>query len=135
MKSKEFFACFFLVLLVVSGCTLFGSSDSTDELGWERVSLPKNLKGVWYLRSYQYLEVTSKSVIVDNREWVFDTIARKNDEYRILGKSEIQYRSIYFRNLTESSVEKALGEIVYEKYDAKIADREDWTELYKKPSE
>ncbi len=131
MKTKDFLAIIGAIVILVTGCTLSDSLNTTDELGWKRISMPSSLKGTWYFHGYKTIELTSKKAIADSREWNIETVGRKDDEYRVIVKSQLQYQALYFRNTTKESVEISYGEIWYTIYDAKTADRGEWRELTK----
>jgi len=113
----------------LAGCNIFRGTESTDELGWKKVSMPKLLKGEWYLKEFFYMKVSSLKVMVDNREWTIETIYEKEGEYRLIVKSNRQYMAMYFRNIAEHSVEKSFGYIAFSPYEAKLAGREEWVVL------
>ena len=75
--------------------------------------------------------IFSSKVIIDNREWIIVSIEKKDDEYRITVKSTYQYRSIYFTNLTDTNVEKSEGYFAISDYDAKQAERSEWSIMTK----
>ena len=131
MKSKVFLVLFIALFICVS-CDIFGSKkDDTDEMGWKKTSLPGQLKGNWYRNNYEYMKITSSKVTVENREWGIANIHKKDNEIRFMVKSEIQYLAIYFRNITDTKVEKSFGGIMYTLYEAKTSSRENWIILTK----
>ena len=131
---KKLLSMFMLVIVIGTGCTLLGSdngSSSTDD-EWNKTTLPKNLIGKWYINDIFDIEITSSTITMDNRKWSIDSIEKSSDEYRIVGRSDRQYRAFYFKNITEVSAEKAVGYIAYVQYDAKEADKSSWVTITKK---
>ncbi len=122
-----------IVTVVLSVCcNLFtNESGSSVDLEWKKTSLPGDLKGRWYVKSVYYMGIFSSKVIIDNREWIIVSIEKKDDEYRITVKSTYQYRSIYFTNLTDTNVEKSEGYFAISDYDAKQAERSEWSIMTK----
>ena len=132
MRCKVFFVLFAAVFLGLS-CDIFDSDGSNkDEIGFETTSMPKNLKGKWYHNNYYLMEITSTKVYHENREWNINTIAKKNDEHRLMLISDRQYMAVYFSSITETTCEKSFGDLAYSLYQAKVAGREGWETLTKK---
>jgi hypothetical protein len=110
-------------------CDIFNPS-SSDDTGWKKVSLPRSLLGVWYVNEIPILTVSSKSFTISNRIWVFMYIDKNDaEEYRIVVVNLSEYRAYYVRNITEHSVEIAVGMSAYNAYNAKNADRDTWLTL------
>jgi len=97
-----------LTIILAASCDIFNSDDkTTDAHGWKRTSLPSKLKGDWKLNGVHYMSVSSTKTKIDNREWGIITVDQKDDEYRLNLRSSYQYMVAYFRNLTDTTVEKA----------------------------
>ena len=88
--------------------------------------MPKQLLSAWYRNGFDYMKITSKNVIIDNREWGIVNIYKKDSEYRIIGKSTLQYKAFYFQNITDTTTEISLGYTTFTPYDAKTAARDSW---------
>jgi len=132
MSVHRFFSLSFVAVglfVALVGCNIFRGTESTDELGWKKASMPKLLKGEWYLNDFFYMRVASLKVTVDNREWTIETIYEKDGVYRLVVKSNRQYMAMYFQNIAEHSVEKSFGYITFSPYEAKLAGREEWVVL------
>ena len=131
---KELLSMLMVVIVIGTGCTLLGNDNGTSgtECGWRKTNLPKNLTGKWYINDIFDIEITSSTITMDNRKWSIDSIEKSSDEYRIVGRSDRQYRAFYFKNITEVSTEKAVGYIAYVQYDAKEADKSSWVTITKK---
>ena len=119
-------ALLYMLMVVIAigvGCTLFGNDNGTsgtdDE--WNKTTVPKNLIGKWYINDVFDIEITSSNITMDNRYWSIYTVEKGIEEYRIIARSERQYRAFYFQNITDVSAEKAVGYIAYTSYDAKEA--------------
>jgi hypothetical protein len=124
MKALLYFLMLSFVL--TAGCDLFKNESTIDAEGWKRTSLPSTLKADWKLNNVHYLNISSKDLMIDNREWGIITVDKKDDEYRLNLRSSNQYMSAYFRNITETTVEKAFGLSAYTSYDATNAIKENW---------
>lgn len=131
MNSKVFFVLFFTVCALVS-CNPFSSDEKEkDELGWDTSAMPSQIKGEWFRNTYNFMNITSKNVVVENRQWGIIHIHRLNDEYRLVVKSGSQYMAVYFREIQTDKMDVSFGLIMYTPYDAKIANRESWMSLNK----
>jgi len=120
---------------ITAGCDLFGVNDDDSDrydTEWEKASMPKHLLGSWQEMNYTFMTITSLRITIDNREWNIETISKNADgEYRIIAKSTVQYRAFYFRKIRETTAEKALGMLAFTLFDAKMAPRNEWTEMNK----
>lgn len=131
MNPKVFFVLIFTACLLMS-CNPFSSDEKkTDELGWDKASMPSQLKGEWYRNTYNFMNITSKNVTVENRQWGIIHIHRLGDEYRLVVKSGIQYMAIYFKEIQTNKIDASFGLAMYTPYEAKIANRESWISLNK----
>ena len=88
--------------------------------------MPKQLLSDWYRNCTNYMKITSKKIIIDNREWGLVNIYKKDSEYRIICKSSLQYRAFYFQSITDTTTEISMGYIAFTPYDAKTAARDSW---------
>ncbi|MFC1694006.1 hypothetical protein ACFL1R_10920 [Candidatus Latescibacterota bacterium] len=121
------------VLIFIAGCNIFNDADknSEDSSGWKKSSFPKMLSGKWYYNGVYDIKITSTMITTDNREWVASTIETNGEEYRVVARSDYQYRAFYFRNITITSAEKSLSLIAYTSYEAKKADKTSWVLITK----
>ena len=118
---------FIVFIILNAGCNIFGSdNNSGDDSGWEKASMPKQLLSDWYRNGFHYMKITSTKVIIDNREWGIVNIYKKDSEYRIIGKSALQYKAFYFQNITDTTTEISMGYIAFTPYDVKTAARDSW---------
>lgn len=122
-----------VVLIFIAGCNIFNDADknSEDSSGWKRSSFPKMLSGKWYYNGVYDMKITSKMVTTNNREWIVTNIETNGEEYRVVARSDYQYRAFYFRNITITAAEKSLSFISYTSYDAKKADKTSWVLITK----
>jgi len=122
-----------LVLVLSVGCNfnIFDNDEKIDELGWKKTSMPSNLKGIWKTNNVQFIELTSKKIILDNREWILMSVYKKDDEIRLEGQSGIQHKAYYCKNIHDDTMELSIGEIEFSSYDSKMAPRDEWIELSK----
>ena len=98
---------------------------------WKKTPIPSNLKSEWYHNKFFEMKITSTDVTINNQSWSILQYETNGEEYRMIVFDYPLYRVIYFRNLTENSVEKSMGEIAYNEYDATEASRSSWIFLGK----
>jgi len=121
------FRYFYIIILLTLSftnicCDIFGDkSEKEYDSDWKRVSMPTQLRGEWYINNFKYMTISSSKVTIDNREWSISTVSRKGEEYRFVTRGDVQYRAMYFKNITDSSAEFSLGYIAFTEYDAKEA--------------
>ena len=122
-----------LLTTITAGCNIFGEKDDNSnqfDADWKKASMPQYLTGSWQEMNYTFMRISTKKITIDNREWNIETIAKNADgEYRIVARSTVQYRAFYFRKIRETTAEKALGMLAFTLFDAKMAPRNEWTEM------
>jgi len=117
--------------MIFAGCDIFDNKKkSTSE--WKKTSIPSSLKSEWYHNSIFEMKITSTNATINNQSWSILQYETNGEEYRMTVIDSRQYRVFYFRNLTENSVEKSMGEIAYSEYTAREAARSSWIFLGKK---
>ena len=105
------------------------NSGSNSE--WEKASMPKSLLGDWYVNGIHNIGIKSSVSIIDSREWGILSIDTNGEEYRIIVRSNYQYRAIYFREISDKSAEKSMGYIANTSYEAKNVIRGPWITITK----
>ena len=120
-----------MVIVLSVCCNIFNGDEKSDNSEWKKASLPKMLHGDWYVDGIYEMKITSSKMTMNNREWVISEVEKNDDEYRIILKSSIHYRAMYFRNITDTSTEKSMGYITFSSYDAKKAVRGSWITMTK----
>ena len=130
MRKSATFACMVLIALNFC-CGILDDDSGNDDSGWKKASVPKQLQGNWYSNNVLDIKITSSKAVIDNREWSIAEVHKKEGEYRFIIKSAIQYRAVYFRNITDTSAEKSMGYIELTPYDAKQASQDSWVPITK----
>lgn len=130
MMKRTICICLFCSICIAC-CNIFNNDNNSDDSGWEKASMPKQLLGSWEINGFFYMKISSSKITIDNREWNIDTIEKNSGEYRIVTKSSIQYRALYFKNITDTTAEKSVGYIAFTAYDAKTSWRDEWVLMTK----
>ena len=127
---KKYILLFVLIPMLFAGCDIFDNKKKSDP-EWKKTPIPSNLKSEWYHNKFFEMKITSTDVTINNQSWSILQYETNGEEYRMIVFDYPLYRVIYFRNLTENSVEKSMGEIAYNEYDATEASRSSWIFLGK----
>lgn len=127
---KKNILLFTLILMLFAGCDIFDNKKKSN-LEWKKTPIPGNLKREWYHNTISEIKITSTNVTFNNRNWSILQYETNGEENRMTLIDYPQYRVLYFRNLTENSIEKSTGEPAYSEYDAQKAPRSSWIFLEK----
>ncbi len=130
MKKRNALLLLLILMLSVS-CNIFGGDESGGDSDWKKTSLPKQLRGKWYVNGVYEMEVTSSKVNMFNREWIVYSIDKNGEEYRIVLRSSFEYRAMYIDKLTDTSAERAFSLGMVSSYDAKQIEKGDWITITK----